>query len=195
MRRNGPKQQWKRLVEQLRRNLREADEKDAKEPGEDSLDNQIDRLFSDYESEAKSVKAEGLDWRRTVRRILEAEGDEEEGEEEKQDDADEEGAEEEPEEPKKLTADDIQVEDFLEGVMRLVDNYDSLLEVRNTILRRAVNFLNKSYEPDVITQFKDALRENYGFDIGKSVQDVRDEQFPAPPADRAGGTGGGGGGV
>lgn len=181
MRMHNPKESWKRLVESFRRGLHEAEEKKTEDEGEDSLDDQVDRYFNDYESEAKSAKVEGADWRRSVRRILEAEGDEA---------ADEEATEEEP---AKLSADDIKVDSFLDSVMRLVDNYDSLLEVRNTILRRAVNFLNKNYEPDVAQQFKDSLRDSYGFDIGKSAKDVSDEQFPAPPAERASGPSGGGG--
>jgi hypothetical protein len=186
MKRHNPKAHWKRLVESFRRGLYEAeDKKTAEDEGEDSLDDQVDRYFNDYEAEAKSAKVESRDWRRTLRRLFEAEGDE--GTEEA-------GAEETPEKPAKLPAEDIKVDSFLDSVMRLIDNYDSLLEVRNTILRRAVNFLNKNYEPDVAQQFKDSLRESYGFDIGKSARDVSDEQFPAPPADRASGTGGGGGG-
>jgi len=180
MRKHDPKAHWKKLVESFRRSLHEAEDKKAEDEGEDSLDDQIDRYFNDYESEAKSAKVESRDWRRTLRRLFEAEGDE----------AAE--AEETPETPTKLSADDIRVDSFLDSVMRLIDNYDSLLEVRNTILRRAVNFLNKNYEPDVAQQFKDSLRDAYGFDIGKSTRDVSDEQFPAPPADRASGSGGGG---
>jgi len=182
MRRHDPKAHWKRLVESYRRSLNEAeDKKKAEDEGEDSLDDQIDRYFNDYESEAKSAKVESRDWRRTLRRLFEAEGDEP---------AEEEGAE--AEEPAKLSSDDIKIDSFLDSVMRLVDNYDSLLEVRNTILRRAVNFLNKNYEPDVAQQFKDSLRDSYGFDIGKSAKDVSDEQFTAPPAERASGPSGGG---
>lgn len=192
MKRNDPKMQWKKLVREFKQALHEEDKKKAEDEGEDSLDDQIDRYLNEYESEAKSAKTEGLDWRRTLRRLFEAEGDEEGGEEEPAEDEGEEGEEGE-EEPKKLTTEDIKVDNFLDSVMRLVDNYDSLLEVRNTILRRAVNFLNKNYEPDVAEQFKENLRESYGFDIGRSSADVSDEQFPAPPADRASGAGGGGG--
>jgi len=70
--------------------------------------------------------------------------------------------------------------------MRLADNYDALLEVRNTILRRAVNFLIDGYEPSVAETFKDSLLDVYGMEIGKSKSEVEDDNFEVPAADRAG---------
>lgn len=149
--------------------IQEADVKSKEEDGEDSLDAQIDRYFADYEKESSISKNEGLDFRMMTRRFL-SEADE---------DADK-------DKTKKLTIDDIDVENFLDSVMRLVDNYDALLEVRNTILRRAVNFLVKGYEPTVADAFKENLTEIYGMEIGKSKSEVEDEEFQAPAADRAG---------
>jgi hypothetical protein len=149
-----------------------------KEAGEDSIDSQIDSYFSDYESEAKNLQKEGKDFRSLVRRFLrEAPKDEEEVEEEET---------EEKEEPKKLTIDDVNVDSFASSVVRLIDNYDSLLEVRNTILRRAVNFLAKSYEKDVVDSFKEIVQERHGMEIGKSKAEIEDEEFQPPAADRAG---------
>lgn len=150
--------------------ISEADMTSKKEDGEDSLDNQIDKYLVDYEVEAKVSKNEGKDFRMMVRRFL-SEAEEDESEDEKKD---------------KLKTEDIDVESFVNSVMRLVDNYDSLLEVRNTILRRAVNFLVEGYEPDVAQSFKDLLLDSYGLEIGKSKSEVEDEEFQAPAADRAG---------
>jgi len=160
----------KLIAEEVKRSLSEVAEK--QEDGEDSLDSQIDRYLSDYESESRVSKMEGKDFRMMVRRFLsEAEGDEEKKDEK---------------EPEKLKAEDIDVENFLGSVMRLVDNYDALLEVRNTILRRAVNFLVKGYEPAVAEAFKDNLLDVYGMELGKSKSEVEDDEFQAPAADRAG---------
>lgn len=178
-----PKKQWNDFVKKFRRSLTEAKDEPA-EKGEDSVDRQIDRYLASYESEAKSVVKEARDWRMTVRRIVEAD----EGEEE----AAEGEGEGEEEKPKKLPLEKISIETFVDSVMRLVENYDSLLELRDTILRRAVNFIGKNYENPAVNRFRDTLRDAYGFDIGKSVDDVANEQNPAPPADRAGGSGGGG---
>jgi len=157
------------ISEEVKKSLLEVGEKEKEEDGEDSLDAQIDRYLADYEKESKSSKVEGRDFRMMTRRfLLEAEDDKPAGED------------------KKLTSEDIDVEDFLDSVMRLVDNYDALLEVRNTILRRAVNFLTKGYEPTVAQAFKENLMDIYGMEIGKSKSEVEDEEFQSPAADRAG---------
>jgi Rps23 Pro-64 3,4-dihydroxylase Tpa1-like proline 4-hydroxylase len=108
----------------------------------------------------------------TRRFLLEAEEDEE--------------TEKAEEEPEKLKAEEIDVENFLDSVMRLVDNYDALLEIRNTILRRAINFLIKGYEPAAANAFKENLQDVYGIEVGKSKSEIEDEDFQAPAADRAG---------
>ena len=170
--------------------LREADEEE-KEEGEDSLDAQIDKYLSSYETEAKNAKTEGLDIRMMTRRFLsEAEDEEEdkgdEGEADKEDDATE-------EEPEKLKAEDLDMGSFVASVVRLVDNYDTLLEVRNTILRRAVNHLSKNYEGDAADAFKEELLEAYGMEIGVTQSEKEDElEFQPPKAGAAGPAGGGG---
>ena len=193
----------KSLLKELARSLRhrdsvrltEADEKEAVS-GEDSLDAQVDKYLSSYESEAKNSKNEGLDIRLMARRFLrEAEEDEKEEEEEdteSDEESDDEETEETPEEPKKLTAEDIDVSSFTSSVMRLIDNYDSLLEVTNTILRRASNHLAKNYEPDVVQSFKDELMETHGVEIGRTDAEAEDE-IQTPKAAAAGPMGGGGG--
>lgn len=179
----------KELAASLRRTplLREAPE-DDKEAGEDSLDAQVDKYLSSYESEAKNAKSEGLDIRLLSRRLM-READEDEDKE--KEDEDKEGEEEEPaEEPEKLKLEDIDMGSFVSDVMRLVDNYDTLLEVRNTILRRAANYLVDNYEGDAAEAFKEELLESYGVEVGKSKADEEDE-FQAPKAGAAGPVGGG----
>lgn len=171
--------------------LREAPEEKELD---DSLDSQVDNLFSDFEKEAKNLKKEGKDFRSFVRRFLtEAEEDEKEEdkeEEEKKPDEDKKDESGEPEdeeaEKKKLTIDDIDMTSFANSVVRLIDNYDSLLEVRNTILRRAHNFLMKSYEPSVADSFDETLEEVHGMQVGKSKFDKDDDDFQPPAAARAG---------
>jgi hypothetical protein len=169
------------IQEQVKLVLEQKEKKEI----EDSLDQQVDDLLASYESESRSKKNEGLDFRMMTRRFLssttrtlvEAQ--------------DEDKKEEEPsEEKKKLTIEDIDVEEFASNVARMIENYDSLLEVRNTLARRAVNFLIENYEEDVVNQFKDVLEEVHDIEIGKSKAEIEDENFQAPPADRAGGGGG-----
>ena len=153
-------------------------DKDDKEK-QDSLDAQVDKLLLDYEKESRSSKNEGRDFRMMTRRFLIEAEDDEESDDKK--DEDKEGSEE-----AQLTEEDIDIENFLSSVMRLVDNYDALLEVRNTILARAVNFLLKGYEPAVATAFKESLMDSYGMEIGKSKSEVEDDEYQVPDADRAG---------
>lgn len=165
--------------------LREADEV-KKESGEDSLDSQIDKYFSDYEAEAKNSKNEGLSFRSLTQRLLSEEDEEENTEEDTGDETPTDDSVEE-----RLTTDDIDIKSFTADVMRLIDNYDSLLEIRNTILRRASNFLGKSYDESTIEMFKEELMETHGVEIGKSEADMEDE-FEAPKAGAAGPMSGGG---
>jgi len=171
--------QLRRLIsEEIKKGLLEVGEKDKKEEGEDSLDDQVDKYLLSYEKESKSSKNEGKDFRMLVKRFLkEAEEDE--------DEEDKEGEE------KKLTSDDIDIDNFSKSVMRFIDNYDALLDVRNTVLRRAVNFLIKGYEPDVSQTFKSNIMDEYGIQIGKTKSDIENDEYQSPAADRAGASPGG----
>jgi len=172
----------KKLIrEQVQKLLIE--EKEKKEL-EDSLDNQIDDYFMEYESEAKIKKNEGFNFHSMTRGFLSAlnEAEDDEKEQDKKDD-------EEKQSEAKLTAEDIDVEEFAAGVVRLIDNYDSLLEIRNTISRRAINFLTKNYEQDVVNEFKIVLEDQHDIVIGQSTSKKEDE-FEAPSAARSGGTAG-----
>ena len=164
-----------RLRDLVKRLYEEADKEEQRESGEDSLDDQVDRLFSGYLKEAKNSKNEGRSFDSLVRRVLREEDDEEEDDE-----------------PEKGTIEDVDVQSFANDVMRLVENYDTLLEIRNTLLRRASNYLSKVFEDDVVSAFEDALKEGHGVEIG--VTDVEKEtEFQAPAAAQAGPMGGGGG--
>lgn len=168
-------------LKELARLLREAEEEPKKESGEDSIDDQIDKYLSQYESQAKedskekfeSVSYEKMthDWRS----LTEAE------DEDKKD-----------EKPEKTKLEEVNMGSFVSDVMRLVENYDSLLEIKNTILRRAANYLSTNYEADALQAFKEELLESYGVEIGQSEAEKQDE-FQPPKAGAAGPMGGGGG--
>ena len=172
-------------LKQLARLLREAEEEQPKkEEGEDSVDSQIDKYLSQYESQAKedaSARMESVSFDRLTRdwkRLVEADEDEEK--EEKTD-----------EETEKGKLEEINMKSFVSDVMRLVDNADSLLELRNTILRRAANYLSKNYEGDALQSFNEELLESHGIEIGQSESEKEDEYQP-PKAAAAGPMGGGG---
>lgn len=131
-----------------------------------SLDAQVDRYLAQYEADSKTNDSS----------IKEADGD----------DARALGD---------LTLDDIDLEAFVNGVVRLIENYDNLLEFRSTLLRRARNFIAKSYGSEVVDEFERIAREDHGVAAGKTEREVSDERFTAPRADRAGDGGAGGGNV
>jgi hypothetical protein len=171
----------KKIVEDSVKHLLEEKNKTSKVELEDSLDSQVDSYFVKYEKEATSLKKEGFDFRTMTRNfLLEAEDDKEEKKDEP------------AKEPSTLTIEDINIESFSNSVVRLIDNYDSLLEVRDTIVRRAINFLSKNYDKSVIETFKEVLEEQYDIELGKNQSEEKFSRFPAPPADRAMGPGGGG---
>ena len=182
------KKESKSYFGSLARLLREAEE--VEEKGEDSIDSQIDKYLTDYESQAKSPKKESRVRTYFSRFLKEAEGDEEEKEEKEDEGEGDEESKDEDAEEKKLTSEDIDLGSFSSDVMRLVENYDSLIEVRNTILRRASNFLAKNYEKDVVDSFKEVLLDSHGVEIGKSEKE-KEEEDQAPSAGFAGPMGGG----
>ena len=167
-------------LKELARLLREADEEPKKEEGEDSVDAQIDKYLSQYESQAKEdgqAKTEAVSYNKLTydwRKLTEAEEDEEK----------------KGEEPEKTPLEDINMESFVADVMRLVENHESLLEIKNTVLRRAANYLSQNYEGDALQLFKDQLQESYGIEIGQSESEKDDEVQP-PKAGAAGPMGGG----
>lgn len=181
------------VLKQIVRNLLiEAEQDEEEETGSDSIDEQLDKLFSNYEREASRAKNEGLDFRSMTKGFLfEAEEDEED-EDEKEEDEEDEGDDEEDEEDEdeKLTSEDIDVQSFANDVVRLIENYDALLEIRSTILRRASNFLLKNYEKEVVEGFKQVVSTEHGMEIGKSETEMLDK-FQAPRAGFAGPAGGG----
>jgi len=200
----------------IARLLREEDDSMAHESGASgaSLDAQVDRYLGEYEKSAKKEEGmgaggldasvdqmEALDWRDLVkgRLILEA------GEADK--DEDDDGPDDQAPGADAMTGEDddkpgletFDVESFGNDVARLIDNYDNLLEVRSTMLRRARAFLEKAYSDEVVKAFEDTMRDDHGMEAGNSPEDVNSEKFVAPAADRANGSaepgvGGGGGG-
>lgn len=180
----------------LKRLLREAvlreDDAAAQVPEEDnaSLDAQVDRFLGQYESEAATAKTEGFDFRAMTRRILNEAGEDDDAGDDAAPAGDAAGGDAGA--PPKIGLDKIDMENFANSVVRLIDNYDSLLEVRSTLVRRAKNFLAKQYSIEVVDAFEKTLREEHGIVPGESKEDADNEDFPAPAADRAGEGGAGG---
>jgi len=141
----------------------------------DSIDGQIDRFFAKLEGDAVDSVNEVFEWRSATRRLLEAAADE-----------DDDSSDQQPQAPQKKTLDDIDVDEFSAGIIRLVRNFDNLIETKSTIVRRAVNFLSKTYDNNVKESFLSILRDDEGLTPDQSEREVEQDNFQAPLADRSG---------
>jgi hypothetical protein len=165
----------------------------------DSLDNQVDRYLAQYENDSKkgdgemtggsvsTQQAERMDWRDLIGGILIEAGDE--GDDDDADD-DKSAALDAPDAdgPPKLGLDNIDVARFADNVVRLIKNYDSLLEVQATLMRRAESFLTKTYDDEVVKAYQDVLRDDHGMEPGEDHKSLNADKYPAPAADRAAGS-------
>jgi len=84
------------------------------------------------------------------------------------------------------------VESFAADVARLINNYETLLDIEQAIYYRAINMLetNSEYPPELAEAFKEILHGRYGFDFGDIRSDPVKDQ--APLALGSGGEGAGG---
>lgn len=164
----------------------------------DSLDEQVDKYLAQYESDSKQTdqatqgpsaqQMEALDWRDLVKGVIIEAG---QGDKDAQDPGDAApGADDMmgDDDAGKLTMEDLDVAKFCDDVVRLIENYDSLLEVKATLMRRARNFLQKNYNDEVLSAYDNVMRDDHGLVPGQDKQSVDDERFPAPPAARASGS-------
>jgi hypothetical protein len=181
----------------------------------DSLDQQVDKYLGQYESDAKksddalgagdgmgidlnTSQMESMDWRDLVKGVIIEAGQEDKDSQDAGDAAP--GADEMTGADDKPGLDSLDVAKFADDVVRLIENYDSLLEVRSTLHRRAKAFLAKNYSEEVVNAFDDVMRDDHGMEAGKDKFTVDAERYPAPSAERASGSaepgaGGGGGGA
>lgn len=139
----------------------------------DSIDMQIDKFLMSYEKESNNSKNESNDYRMIIKRLL-AEAEEENKKE----------SEEQP--PEQKTLEDIDINNFATNIARLINNVDSLIDFQNSIIRRAVNYLNKSYDMTVSESMLDVLDQQFGMSIDSSAFDDELDNMKVPTADKAG---------
>ena len=193
------------------------DPKARARPAADSVDDQIDALLLRYES-ASIRKGDSINEslkKLNLRFLLEQDeepADEEPADEEPADEApaDEEPADEEPadEEPDPSGSDDMSVtspaprqkvpdldiDKFTSRVVRLMNNYESLLNIEESIINRAKSFLDENYGEAFVYEFVNNLSNQYGLETTEfgNIPAVPDDNFAVGAF--AGGTGGLGGG-
>tara|TARA_Y100001937_G_scaffold52199_1_gene72284 strand:- start:485 stop:1174 length:690 start_codon:yes stop_codon:yes gene_type:complete len=92
---------------------------------------------------------------------------------------------------------DLDIDKFTMRVVRLVNNYNNLLNVEETIVNRTKHFLDENYGEVFVQEFLDNLSSKYGLELQEfdNVPTVTDDNFAVGAfAGGTGGLGGGGGG-
>lgn len=89
---------------------------------------------------------------------------------------------------------DLDIDKFTARVVRLVNNYESLLNIEESIVNRAKTFLDENYGEAFVYEFVNNLSSKYGLETAEfgNIPDVSDDTFAVGAF--AGGTGGLGGG-
>lgn len=205
-------------------NLREP--KVKARPAADSIDDQVDALILRYESASIRKEASLNESLKNLNMRFLFEQEEEEppaeepppeeppAEEPPADDlaggGEEESDDEEEQDPAK-SADmtvsepagdqktpDLDIDKFSTRVVRLVNNYNNLLNIEESIINRAKNFLDENYGEVFVSEFLNNLSAKHGLETQEftNIPDVSDDNFAVGAfAGGTGGLGGGGGGA
>ena len=134
----------------------------------DSLDDELEGIFVDYETDAREaaaiqsekLKTESL---RSVYRVL-----------------------------YEVAADDIDIKNFAANTARLVKNYDTLIDMNSVILNKAYSYIQNKYGDDTVKALKDVLEQEFDIEVERGPSDEKDE--PEIPI-AVGATGDGGSGA
>jgi hypothetical protein len=196
------------------------DPKARARPAADSVDDQIDALLLRYES-ASIRKGDSINesLKKLNLRFLLEQDEEPADEEPVEEPADAEPAEEptdeepadESEEPDPSGSDDMSVtspaprqkvpdldiDKFTSRVVRLMNNYESLLNIEESIINRAKSFLDENYGEAFVYEFVNNLSNQYGLETSEfgNIPAISDDKFAVGAfAGGTGGLGGGGGG-
>ena len=194
----------------------------TKRLSDDSIDDQIDQFILDFES--RSIKNDNEELfeslkNKSLKYLFEQDEDFEEDFEEEVEEPDEEfdaeevasevgeEGEDESEEPDpagsekasdveavSLPVPNIDMDKFVQSVVRLTYNYESLLDLPTVIINRAKNFLFENYGEKHVRMYEDTLNTEYNFDVKKfDRQELEDDNFSGEAGSLGAGQSGGGG--
>ena len=85
----------------------------------------------------------------------------------------------------------INIRKFAEGIARLVNNYQSLIDPKRIILNRAQAYITKNYSTRLAKELMSILERD--FDLTSKTNNQRQEEYPPAPRAGAAGPAGGGG--
>jgi len=176
----------------------QGDEPDTKSSS--SVDDQIDELFLQYEKLSLPDEEQMLQEmisKGSLRFILEQEEPEEEAEEEEAiEDVDEEDADDAEDDsmvPEEVTP-SIDIGTFATKVARLAEMPEKVLDLKNAIINRAVQYLEQNYDDNVAKDFENALLDRFQLSVpATEIENLVAADLPAPPAVGAGSGGAAGG--
>ena len=86
----------------------------------------------------------------------------------------------------------LDIDLFSNDVARLINNYDSLMDMESIIFNKAKEFLIIKYGDGVADAFSEILKIKHGLDFAAEIQDLEDIADAAPLAVGAAGSAGGG---
>jgi hypothetical protein len=81
---------------------------------------------------------------------------------------------------------ELDVVSFSDNVANLVEKLEVLLDMKGSIVRRALNYVQKMYDENTSKRVEDILSSNFDLEPESNVDKFNDDNFPAPAADRAG---------
>ena len=134
---------------------------------QDTLDDEINAIFGDFETRARKsavLSVESLRSRSLAFLLVE-------------------------ESESETTSNELDLDQFASDVARLINNYSNLLDMEAIIYIKAKQFLLDKYGEDIAKQLRKVLTDRHGIDF---MED--DPSLDAPLAVGASGEGGGGGG-
>ena len=73
---------------------------------------------------------------------------------------------------------EFDVNSYASDVSRLIDNYETLLDIESAIYYRAAAILQKNYGEDISDAFKEIMQSRYGYDFGDVRIDPVKNQAP-----------------
>ena len=155
-----------------------------------SVDDQIDALILRYESSSLQSKEESSSLlesltNKSLRFLFEQE-EVEEAEEEPEEDSPPEaptGSEVVNSKTKasKQIIPNLNIDQFANRTVRLINNPDSLLDIKTAIINRVKNFLDENYGDQFVTKYLDILEEEYGIETEEfnsaNMEQTSDDTF------------------
>jgi hypothetical protein len=134
----------------------------------DGIDNELEALFIDFEEDAiDSHEAEVNERKYSLKYVLFEKKEEEEAAG--------------PDTQK--SAPSMDVEHFAANVARLVKNYDTLLDMKTIILKKALKYLEGKYDRDVVKMFMDVMSRRHDIETrSDSEKNPYDDNQTAPLA-------------